>query len=92
MPRVMISYRNNEEQKAFATELNQAFNADVETWIDYEKIASGQFWKDAIIDGIKDSDYVVLCLSTEYLKSSVCMLECYIARGYRKKVLPLWIS
>lgn len=93
MPRVMISYRNVPEQKAFALELNEAFKAvGIKTWIDVDDIEEGDVWKDAIIDGIKNSDYVALCMSHEYFESPICMMECYIARGYRRKLLPIWID
>lgn len=93
MPKVMISYRNVPAQKKFALELKNLFKlSNVETWIDVEDIKKGQKWKDAIIDGIKDCDYVALCLSEDYFQSDICMMECYIARGYRKKILPIWVT
>jgi len=93
MPRVMISYRNVPDQKDFALELNQAFkDAGVETWIDVDDIPPMTKWEDAIVDGIKESDFVVLCLSPEYYESEVCMMECYLARGYNKIILPLNIA
>lgn len=93
MPRVMISYRNVPDQKKFAHELGDAFEAaGVDTWLDTKDIKPPASWEDQIVDGIKNSDYVVVCLSEEYYDSDVCMMECYIARGYRKKILPVCVS
>lgn len=93
MSQVMISYRNLPEQKAFAEELNEAFKAvGVDTWLDTEQLTEAIEWENAIIDGIKNSDYVAVCLSEDYFESEICLMECYIARGYRKKILPIWVS
>ncbi len=93
MVKVMISYRNVPDQKAFAQELSDAFETSgVNTWLDVKDIGPLSKWEDAIVDGIKNSDYVAVCLSPEYFESDICMMECYIARGYRKKILPIAVS
>lgn len=93
MPRVMISYRNLPEQKMFALSLHEVFQAaGVSTWIDVNDIPPLSRWEEEIINGIKHSDFVVLCLSDDYYDSYICMMECYIARGYRKKILTLWVT
>lgn len=90
MPRVMISYRNVDGQKEFAIELEKMLSdAGIDTWLDVNKIDPGSPWEKEIFKGIKESDYVVLCLSPEYFESEMCMTECYLARGYGKKLLPV---
>lgn len=90
MPRVMISYRNVDGQKEFAIELEKTLSdAGIETWLDVNEIAPGSQWEKEIFNGIKESDYVVLCFSLEYFESEMCMTECYLARGYGKKLLPI---
>jgi len=93
MPRVMISYRNTPEQSQFALDLNDALKSSgIETWIDVEQLTGGGIWKDNIVKGIKNSDCVIVCLSPEYFESDICLMECYIARGYDKRIIPLVVS
>lgn len=90
MPGVMISYRNVNGQREFAANLERELaNAGIETWMDVKNIPPLSRWEDEIFKGIIGSDYVVLCLSPEYFESETCRFECYIARGYGKKLLPL---
>ncbi|MEM9952986.1 MAG: toll/interleukin-1 receptor domain-containing protein [Chloroflexota bacterium] len=86
----MISYRNLPEQKAFALSLEQALSdAGIDTWMDIKDIPRLSRWEDEIFKGIIESDYVLICLSPEYLESETCVFECYIARGYGKAILPI---
>ncbi len=90
MPRVMISYRNVDGQREFALEMEKILSgAGIDTWIDVKDIQRGSRWKDEIFKGIINSDYVILCLSPEYFESETCLIECYVARGYGKTILPL---
>ncbi|MEO1288786.1 MAG: toll/interleukin-1 receptor domain-containing protein [Chloroflexota bacterium] len=90
MPQVMISYRNLPEQKAFALSLEQALSdAGIDTWMDVKDIPPLSNWEDEIFKGIIESDYVLLCLSPEYFESETCLIECYVARGYMKRILPV---
>lgn len=90
MTQVMISYRNIDGQKEFAEILEQALaKAGFSTWIDKNNIPPLSRWEDEIFKGIKNSDFVILCLSPEYFESEICLLECYVARGYGKKLLPI---
>lgn len=90
MARVMISYRNIESQRDFASSLEKVLaNVGIQTWIDFKNIPRLSRWEDEIFKGIINSDYVVLCLSPEYFESETCLFECYIARGYGKTLLPL---
>lgn len=92
MTQVMISYRNIDGQKEFAYTLEKELaDAGLKTWIDKNNIPPFSRWEDEIFDGIKESDFVVLCLSPEYFESEICLLECYVARGYGKKLLPIII-
>ncbi len=85
MTQVMISYRNIDGQKEFADVLEQALaKAGFSTWIDKNNIPPLSRWEDEIFKGIKNSDFVILCLSPEYFESEICLLECYVARGYGK--------
>jgi hypothetical protein len=90
MTRVLISYRNITGQSDFAYALEEELSkAGVDTWIDKDVLGPGQAWEDVIYAGIINSDYVVLCLSPEYFASEICLIECYVARGYGKKLLPI---
>lgn len=90
MPRVMISYRNVDGQREFASYVQQELaKAGLETWMDVYNIPRLSRWEDEIFKGIIGSDYVVLCLSPEYFESETCLFECYIARGYGKNLLPV---
>lgn len=90
MTRVMISYRNIPDQKEFAFKVASSLHeAGIDTWIDENDIPRLSNWEDEIFRGIIDSDYVLLCLSPEYFESETCLFECYVARGYGKKILPI---
>jgi len=90
MTRVMISYRNLPKQRALATEISDMLNDNgIGTWIDHRSIPMFSTWENAIIDGITNSEFVILCLSPEYFESDICLMECYIARGYGKHIIPL---
>ena len=90
MPRVMISYRNVDGQREFALELEKMLSATgIDTWIDVNDIPRLSNWEDEIFKGVINSDYVILCLSPDYFESEICRIECYLARGYGKKLLPL---
>ena len=90
MPRVMISYRNVDGQREFASNLERELaNAGMETWLDVKDIPRLSRWEDENFKDIINSDYVVLCLSPEYFESETCLVECYVARGYGKTLLPI---
>lgn len=90
MTQVMISYRKIDGQREFAYTLEKELaQAGLKTWIDINNIPPFSRWEDEIFDGIKDSDFVILCLSPDYFESEICLLECYVARGYGKKLLPI---
>lgn len=90
MTQVMISYRQVDGQREFAYELEQTLaQAGLKTWIDKNDIPPLSRWEDAIFEGIRTSDFVVLCLSPQYFESEICLMECYIARGYGKRLLPV---
>ena len=90
MPRVMISYRNLDGQREFALELEKELaNAGLETWLDVKDIPRLSRWEDEIFKGIINSDYVILCLSSDYFESETCLFECYVARGYGKIIFPI---
>lgn len=90
MPRVMISYRRINGQSEFAASLEKELSAaGFDTWFDQNNIPAGSKWEDEIFKGVIESDYVILCLSPEYLESQYCLFECYIARGYGKRLLPI---
>lgn len=65
-----ISYTHKEPDKEFAEKLFNYLKAnDVSCWLDKKKILPGQSLQETIIDAIRNSDKVLLCLSEQSLKS-----------------------
>lgn len=90
MAKVMVSYRRIDGQQEFAYKVEEALrNAGIDTWIDVRNIPMLSNWESEIFNAIKQMDYVLLCLSPEYFESEICLLECYVSRGYSKKLLPI---
>jgi len=91
MSQVMISYSRNDRE--FADHLNQQLrDLKISTWIDQQDIQPGQPWRQAIFDALVDSECVILCLSPSYLESEVCRMECFLARSYGKRLLPVRVQ
>lgn len=89
--KVLVSYCHRDSD--FVRKLDaDLIDAGTTAWIDYRSIPPGRPWRQAIYDGIAESDTVIMCLSPHYLQSEICLQEAYIARTYDKRILPVMVE
>src|SRR5688572_6639575 len=88
MSKVFLSYSHDDE--AFVRKLAADLEAHgIDIWVDWRDIPAGYSWRQAIYDGILDSEFFLACLSPSYLKSELCRMEAYISRAHNKITLPI---
>jgi CheY-like chemotaxis protein len=87
-PIVFISYAR--EDSLFADHVKMKLNAaNIDVWMDHDKLDAGNEWRNEIDLGIINSDAVVLILTPESCNSSYVTYEWAFAIGRKKKVIPL---
>jgi len=85
---VMISY--NHASGELAKVLNYELRArGYRTWIDFERILTGDNLNDAMADAVQCASVVVALVSRAYRESSNCRLELEFARGRKKPIVFL---
>ncbi len=88
---VMLSYSRKDE--AFVHDFHEKLVANnVQTWADWQDIPAGFSWRQAIYDGVMESDAMLPFLSANYLASEMCRMECFLARVHQKHILPIVIN
>lgn len=88
MSKVFISYSHDDE--AFVRKLAADLEAqDISTWVDWRDIPAGYSWRQAIYEGILQSEYFLPVLSPSYLASELCRMEAYISRAHTIPSLPI---
>ncbi|MFE7598731.1 toll/interleukin-1 receptor domain-containing protein [Streptomyces sp. NPDC057494] len=61
-------------------------------WVDWEAIEPSERWRQAIDEGIRTSDAMIVLLSNDSLRSPYCRDECMRAIDLRKRILPVVID
>lgn len=88
---VMLSY--NRKDEAFVRMFHKDLVArDVQTWVDWQNIAPGYSWRQALYDGVLESDVMLASLSPAYVTSEMCRMECFLARANNKHIIPIVIE
>jgi hypothetical protein len=87
----MISYRSKDA--VFVDELlNLLRKSGIETWIDREGIKPGTQWRKELFRKLQQCQACVVILSKEYLRSENCRMEVFIARSFRRPIIPVMID
>lgn len=91
MKNVFVSYtrRNLTVIERLARDLQ---DAGLEVWVDFRKIRGGEAWQQAIYDGIRDCDFVVVCLSPPAVESEWVRRELEIAKDMGKLIIPVMLE
>jgi DNA-binding LytR/AlgR family response regulator len=88
MPRVFISY--SRADLPFVSRLTQDLRAcGVDFWLDMEKISAGEDWTDAVWDGLKACDLMLLVISPASMDSREVASEWKYYLNNQKPILPL---
>ncbi len=88
---VMLSYSRRDE--AFVRKFHADLAArEVQTWVDWQDIRPGTPWREAIYNGVLQSDAMLLFLSPAYVSSEMCRMECFLARANNKQMIPIMIE
>ena len=91
MPNAFISY--SRQDSAFAKRMARDLrDAGLEVWIDSSEIAIGTEWQQEIFRALGASDFVVVCLTPEAVKSEGVRREILLARGRFLTVIPLLVK
>lgn len=64
-------------------------DAGFNIWFDQKNIGGGQNWRDAIFKGIQVSDYMVVCLSPQAVRSEWVRREILMMRSQDKLIIPV---
>jgi Response regulator containing CheY-like receiver, AAA-type ATPase, and DNA-binding domains len=87
-PIVFISYST--EDSVFADLAKLKLNAaNIDVWMDQDKLNAGEEWRNEIDLGIINADALILILTPESCNSSYVTYEWAFAIGRKKKVIPL---
>lgn len=87
-PSVFISYAS--EDFVFAALVKSKLDiANIDVWMDQDRLSAGEEWRDGIDLGITDSDALIVILTPESCGSPYVTYEWAFALGKKKKVLPI---
>lgn len=91
MTHVFISYSrtDNHFARLLKIELEQA---DIQTWIDTEKLLAGKDWRQAIDEAIHDAYALIIVMSPEAAASRYVTYEWAFALGLGIPVIPLMLK
>ncbi len=88
MPRVFISY--SRDDLPFVSRLAQDLRAcGAALWLDQEEISAGEDWTDAVWEGLKACDLLLLVISPASMDSREVASEWKYYLNNRKPILPL---
>jgi len=82
---VFISYAHNSKDEIIVKEIRTAIEElGLKVWIDKESIKWGKSFPSEIANAIRDSQYILLCLSQAYANSSWCKSELETAIAFQR--------
>jgi hypothetical protein len=91
MADVFISYSRRDI--AFARLIRESLQkAQVDTWIDWERIPIGQRWRDEIDEAIENANVFMFIVSGDSIGSSICKDEIHQAQRNHKRIVPILID
>lgn len=91
LDRVFISYSRKNERDAQRI-VSDLKDAGLRVWYDREKIKGGEDWWQSIVQGIKNADYFVFCLSPDSIRSKVARDELLTARSADKPIFAVMLQ
>jgi hypothetical protein len=88
VPKVFISHSSSDKDWArkFAETLE---HNGLEVWIDESRIKGGQAWVEALENGLRESDAVVLLISPDNINRPNLFFEIGAALGMNKAIIPV---
>lgn len=91
MTDVFISY--SRKDIAFARLIRSALEqAQVDTWIDWERIPIGERWWQEITEAIQSANVFIFIISKHSIQSTVCKDEIYLAIENHKRIIPIIVD
>lgn len=61
-------------------------------WFDSNSIQIGQIWREEIVQGIEESDYFMIIISSRSVQSANVVKELSLAESFGKTILPIMIE
>ncbi|MFN9569057.1 MAG: TIR domain-containing protein [Cyanobacteriota bacterium] len=89
--RIFISYSHSDS--AFVRWLREELrNRGYDVWFDSNAIQIGQIWREEIVQGIEESDYFMVIISSRSIQSANVVKELSLAESFGKIILPIMIE
>ncbi|MFM8926915.1 MAG: TIR domain-containing protein [Rhodoluna sp.] len=89
--RIFISYSHSDS--AFVRWLREELRKrGYDVWFDSNSIQIGQIWREEIVQGIEESDYFMIILSSGSIQSANVVKELSLAESFGKIILPIMIE
>ena len=87
-PSVFISYAHEDFEwvNKFANELKKN---NISVWLDQWQITAGESLRDAIEKGLRESDIIIVVLSSSNVDQPSVFFEMGVALGMRKRIIPI---
>jgi energy-coupling factor transporter ATP-binding protein EcfA2 len=91
MKNIFISYSRHDRTLAerLARDLQ---DAGLNVWIDFRRIRTGEQWREAIFEGVDQSDIMIVCLSPAAVDSEWVRREILMGFSHNKLVLPIMLE
>ncbi len=91
--KVFISHRNSENSNQASARIEQALKAQgYEVFFDKTSLIPGKPWDDAIFDGIRTCEVLILVIEDSTSESNWVRREVDIARGLHVSILPVVVG
>jgi hypothetical protein len=92
MRQIFISYSRKDQSKVdFTCQLLEQHGFS-NIWIDRNAIRGGSKWREEIVNGIRDSDYFIIFISSHSIQSRQVRKELDVADDYEKRIIPVKIE
>jgi hypothetical protein len=88
---VLLSYHEANSELVYRLD-EDLIKRGINVWLDMRDIESGQSRRQAIYEGIVNSDCFIACLSPQFLRDEFCRTQLFLARAYNKRILPVLIG
>jgi len=86
---VSLARKNESEARQILDRLKEAF---VDYWVYYRDIPAGRNWRLAAREALYSASHFMVFLSPEALESINVRIELYLARCYKKKLIPVVLN
>ena len=88
---VLISYHESDRDLVHRL-YEDLIKRGIKVWLDSHDIQIGQSIRQAIYQGIVNSNFFIACLSPKYLENEFCRTQLFLARAFNKQILPVIIG